>query len=143
MAKRSFETDLDLNDAFTTLKRVCADIGKVKEVMADTRSLKMKARYGLNPVTLRASVLSSNQGGSVIELEARGQDVWGVASRTVMDRLAAAFPPPTQSTLPPPPTASSTNQESVLSVELRELKQLFDEGVLTEEEFTEAKKKLF
>lgn len=57
-----------------------------------SRSLVSRTRYGLNPVRLRIAVLSGvNPQTAVIEIQARGQDVWGVASRKAMDRLMAAF----------------------------------------------------
>jgi hypothetical protein len=36
-------------------------------------------------------VSSNGPESSKVEMAARGQDVWGVASRTVMDRIIAAI----------------------------------------------------
>ena len=68
-----------------------AGVGKVEQANPDTRSLVIKARYGLNPVRLRVSVLSGpHPDTSVLDIQARGQDILGVASRKVIDRLIEA-----------------------------------------------------
>ena len=74
------------------LKAVAADLGNVEESHETSRFLIFKARYGLNPVRLRVSVQSgASDATSRLEIQARGQDIWGVASRKTMDRLCAAF----------------------------------------------------
>lgn len=78
--------------AWQALARAAQTVGKIEEKSEATRSLKMKARYGLNPVRLRASVLSgATAQTSVLEFEARGQDVMGVASRKVIDKVIAGL----------------------------------------------------
>jgi hypothetical protein len=74
------------------LKSAAAALGKIEESHETTRYLILKARYGLNPVRLRVSVQSGpTSDRAILEIEGRGQDVWGVASRKVIDRLCAAF----------------------------------------------------
>ena len=74
---------------FQRLQAAFERIGKVEEASPSTRYLIGKARYGLNPVRLRVSVLSGPDGSSVLEVQGRGQDIWGVASRKIIDRLLA------------------------------------------------------
>lgn len=90
MTSRRVEISRSPDDAWVSLLTAAADVGKVKEQQEATRSLTMKARYGLNFVSLRCSVLSGAAAGTaVIEFEARGQDIRGVASRLVIDRVIA------------------------------------------------------
>lgn len=67
-------------------------MGKIEEQSDATRFLVMKARYGLNPVRLRVTVLSGPlPSSSILEITGRGQDVMGVASRKVIDKLILAL----------------------------------------------------
>jgi hypothetical protein len=92
MTQRRIELQAPPDVAWQRLQAAFSSIGKVEEVSDSTRSLKGKARYGLNPVRLRISVLSGPSGDSaVLDIQGRGQDVWGVASRRVIDRLVAAL----------------------------------------------------
>ena len=92
MAQRRVELQLSPDIAWQRLQSACSNIGKVEEVSNSTRSLVAKARYGLNPVRLRISVLSGPSGDSaVLDIQSRGQDVWGGASRKVTDRVIAAL----------------------------------------------------
>jgi len=78
--------------AWESLKRAASDVGKVKEESEAARFLVVKARYGLNAVKLRVSVLSGAAPESaVLDIQGRGQDIAGVASRKVIDRLIAAL----------------------------------------------------
>lgn len=80
------------DEAWSALKRAAGATGKVEESSEATLFLIMKARYGLNPVRLRIAVLSGTQpGSSVLDISGRGQDVMGVASRKVIDRLVMAL----------------------------------------------------
>ena len=87
MSNRRVDISKDPEVAWTSLLAAAGMVGKVKEQQDSTRSLKMRARYGLNPVNLRCAVLSgAAPGTAVVEFQGRGQDVLGVASRTVIDR---------------------------------------------------------
>ena len=91
MTTRRVEVQKAPDAAFQRLEEAASNIGKVEQANRDTRSLTLKARYGLNPVRLRVSVLSGSQPEtSVLDIQARGQDILGVASRKVIDRLIAA-----------------------------------------------------
>jgi hypothetical protein len=92
VTQRRVELQLPPDVAWQRLQTAFASIGKVEEAADSTRSLIGKARYGLNPVRLRISVLSSHSPeAAVLDIQGRGQDVWGVASRRVIDRLVAAL----------------------------------------------------
>jgi hypothetical protein len=92
MTARNVELDLPPAKAWEQLKTAATSLGKIEEAQENSRFLILKARYGLNPVRLRVSVLSCpSPNVSRIEIQGRGQDVWGVASRKVIDRLCAAL----------------------------------------------------
>ncbi len=92
MSERRVEVDMPKGEAWRRVISAAEQVGKVESRADGAYYLTMKARYGLNPVRLRVSVLTGpNEGASVIEIQGRGQDVWGVASRTVIDRLCAAL----------------------------------------------------
>jgi hypothetical protein len=92
MAARRVELQIEPAAAWARLEQICASLGKVEEANQTSRSLVSRTRYGLNPVRLRIAVLSgATPQSSVLEIQARGQDVWGVASRKAMDRLVAGF----------------------------------------------------
>jgi hypothetical protein len=91
MSARRVELSRTPDGAGPILLAAASKIGKVKESDPSTRSLTMKARYGLNPVTLRANILTGTADTSVVEFHARGQDILGVASRTVIDRVVGAL----------------------------------------------------
>lgn len=80
------------DEAWQELKEIAATLGRVEEVRETSRYLVLKARYGLNPVRLRISVASGpNSDTTVLDIQGRGQDVWGVASRKIIDRVIAGF----------------------------------------------------
>lgn len=92
MAARTIELQMSAAAAWDRLKVVAASMGKIEEVGEAARFISFKTRYGLNPVRLRVSVLSGpSDGTAVLDIQGRGQDVWGVASRKVIDRLCASF----------------------------------------------------
>src|SRR5437879_5371978 len=92
MSERTVELQIPPEAAWEQLKSTAATLGKVEEAHDTSRFLVLKARYGLNPVRLRVNVLTGpSRGTSRLEIQGRGQDVWGVASRKVIDRLCAAF----------------------------------------------------
>ncbi len=91
MTARTVEVQLPADVAWSRLKRAARTIGKVEEVSDVARYLVMKARYGLSPVRLRVAVRTGSPAVSLLEIQARGQDVWGGASRKVIDRLCAAI----------------------------------------------------
>lgn len=92
MANRRVEVQMAPDVAWKSLTAAAADVGKIEESSDATRFLVMKARYGLNPVRLRISVLSADQpDAAVLEIQGRGQDVAGVASRKVIDKLVLAL----------------------------------------------------
>ncbi|MBI1376625.1 MAG: hypothetical protein GC157_03960 [Frankiales bacterium] len=88
MTERRVELPVGPDEAYQRLLKAAAGTGKVEESSDAARYVVCKARYGLNPVRVRISVLSSATGdSSVIEFGGRGQDVWGVASRKVIDSI--------------------------------------------------------
>jgi hypothetical protein len=92
MTARTVELQLPTAQAWDRLKTAAASLGKVEEAHDTSRYLVLKARYGLNPVRLRVSVHTGPLAGtSRLDIQGRGQDVWGVASRKVIDRLCAAL----------------------------------------------------
>lgn len=92
MTARTVELQLPTAIAWDRLKTAARSLGKIEEAQENSRFLILKARYGLNPVRLRVSVLSGPSAEtSQLDIQGRGQDVWGVASRRVIDRLCAAL----------------------------------------------------
>ena len=92
MTNRTVELQLPPKAAWEQLIASADKLGKIQEVHDASRFLILKARYGLNPVRLRISVLSGpTDQSSRLDIQGRGQDVWGVASRKVIDRLCASF----------------------------------------------------
>jgi hypothetical protein len=92
MSARRVELQLQPTAAWARLQQICSSLGKIEEANEMSRSLVSKTRYGLNPVRLRIAVVSGpTPDSSVLEIQARGQDVWGVASRKAMDRVVAGF----------------------------------------------------
>lgn len=92
MSSRTVELQLSPDVAWDGLKTAANTLGKIEETSDTARFLIFKARYGFNPVRMRVSVMSGPTGDtSRLEIQARGQDIWGVASRKVIDRLCAAF----------------------------------------------------
>lgn len=92
MSQRRIELQQSPDQAWTNLNRAAADVGKIEERSDTARFLVMKARYGLNPVRLRVAVLTGGTPESaVVEVQGRGQDVMGVASRKVIDKLVLSL----------------------------------------------------
>ena len=92
MSARQIELSMTPEIAWQRLQAAFDQIGKIEEANDASRTLIGKARYGTNPVRLRVSILTGNTPPSaVLDIQGRGQDVWGVASRKVMDRLIAQF----------------------------------------------------
>jgi hypothetical protein len=87
---RRVELSVTPDAAFAKVSRAFEVIGKLEDANPTTRTVVGKARYGLNPVRLRVSILSA-PAGSVLEIAGKGQDVWGAASRKVTDKLLAAI----------------------------------------------------
>lgn len=92
MTDRNIELQMPVDVAWTRLQSAANSVGKIEEAHQTSHYLVMKARYGLNPVRLRVSVLTGpTPETAVLEIGGRGQDVWGVASRKVIDRLCASL----------------------------------------------------
>ena len=92
MSAKTVELQMTTEEAWAKLRSVASTIGKVEEASDAARYLIFKTRYGLNPVRLRVSVLSGPTDSTArLDIQGRGQDVWGVASRKVIDKLCAAF----------------------------------------------------
>lgn len=92
MTNMTVELQLPPEQAWDRVKAAADELGKVEEAHENSHYLLLKARYGLNPVRLRVAVLSGPTAQtSRLEIHGRGQDVWGVASRKVIDRLCAAI----------------------------------------------------
>lgn len=90
MTTRTVEIQQPVERAWERLQAAAAAVGKVEEANDLSHYLIMKARYGLNPVRVRISVVSgAGENTSRLEIQGRGQDLWGVASRKVIDRLCA------------------------------------------------------
>ena len=92
MTNFKVEVRQSVDEAYASLVGAAESIGKIQSRSDSARYLVLKARYGLNPVTMRCAVLTNTSGaGAVIEFSGRGQDVWGVASRKIIDRLIEAL----------------------------------------------------
>jgi len=92
MTNFNIELTKTVDDAYQSLVIAAETIGKIESKSDSAKYVVLKARYGLNPVTMRCRVMSNTTGqGSVIEFSGRGQDVWGGASRKVIDRLIQAL----------------------------------------------------
>jgi hypothetical protein len=92
MTTRTVEVQLPPRDAWERVKSAASSIGTVEEAHDATRFLVLKSRYGLNPVRLRVSVQTGPTAETaLLDVQGRGQDIWGVASRKVIDRLCAAI----------------------------------------------------
>jgi hypothetical protein len=92
MSNRTVELQLAPGTAWDQLKTAADKLGKIQESHDASRFLILKARYGMNPVRLRVSVLSGpTDESSRLDIQGRGQDIWGVASLKVIDRLCASF----------------------------------------------------
>jgi hypothetical protein len=146
MSQRRIEFPAPPDVAWPCLKAAFATIGKIEESNESTRSLIGKASYGLNPVRMRVSVLSGPSGDSaVFDIQARGQDVWGKASRTVIDRLAAALEADAQKARTDAresSMATSADGAHAISDELSRLGELHRTGTIDDQEFAAAKAKL-
>jgi hypothetical protein len=92
MTTRTVELQLPPAEAWERLKSAASSIGKVEEAHEPSRFLILKSRYGLNPVRLRVSVLTgATPKTALLDVQGRGQDIWGVGSRKVIDRLCTAI----------------------------------------------------
>ena len=88
MTNRRIGVPLSQEGAFENLEIAAEAVGKVEESNRHASYLIIKARHGLNPVRIRCSVMSGGtDSSSVIEFSGRGQDIWGVASRKMIDAL--------------------------------------------------------
>lgn len=89
MPKTLIELLVPPTEAFEKLHNAMGDLGKVKKSDREERRLQGKARYGLNPVNLWISVEPGNESAntSTVEIEAHGQDVFGVAARKTIESL--------------------------------------------------------
>lgn len=89
---RRVELTVTPDVAFVRVCEVMAQVGKVESTSEISRSLVGKARYGLNPVRVRISVMGgTDPSSSVVEFSGKGQDVWGAAPRKVIDRIVDAL----------------------------------------------------
>lgn len=86
-----FELPFNSDLAFQKVFVACSEIGKIEESSAVAKFIIVKARYGLNTVRARISVSSNGPESSKVEMATRGQDVWGIAGPTVIDRIIAAI----------------------------------------------------
>jgi hypothetical protein len=92
MTQRRVEIQAPMPHTWNSLLAGAGSLGRVEEQHPASKYFLMKARYGLNPVRLRVSVMNGpTEQSSVVEITGRGQDVWGVASRKVIDRLLATL----------------------------------------------------
>jgi hypothetical protein len=92
MTTRQVELPLDPAAAWPMVLRAADSTGKVKESVEAAHYLTLKSRYGLEAVHLRVAVLSGpTPNTSILEIQGHGDDIWGVASRKVMDKLIGAL----------------------------------------------------
>lgn len=77
-------------EALNMVRRAFEDIGKVKSVEDDKMLVRGSTRYGLQKVRLKASV-APDPAGSVVTVKAQGDDVWGKAAKSAVQRLADAL----------------------------------------------------
>ncbi len=68
-----------------------AEVGTLEEYNDLARYVVIKARYGLNPVRVRASIVGLTDNTCKLTIQGRGQDVWGTASKKVMERIVTAI----------------------------------------------------
>jgi uncharacterized Zn finger protein (UPF0148 family) len=78
--------------AWQRVKIAMRRIGKVEKESEAARVLAGKARYGLQPIRLKVAVVPGpTRGTSVLEVAAKGDDVWGVGARKVTEKLILAL----------------------------------------------------
>ena len=87
----TFELPFGSEEAYQKILSACNEVGKVEDSNALAKYVVVKARYGLNPVRARIVVTSVSENLCSVDMQARGQDGWGVASRTVMERIISAI----------------------------------------------------
>lgn len=78
------------DQAFTKARAALASVGKVTEDDASEHFLRGTARYGLQKVRVKVNVEDADT-GSTVRIRAQGDDVWGKAAKTVVQRLADAM----------------------------------------------------
>jgi hypothetical protein len=149
MNQRRVEVALSPDVAYDRVYDATNQIGKVEEARRTTRTITGKARYGLNPVRYRVAVLSGlTPESAIIEIQGRGQDIWGVASRKVIDRLVALIDgrtvtaPANSQPAAPAIAAGSQEPSGSMSDEIGKLAQMNRDGILSDEEFGAAKRSL-
>lgn len=77
-------------EALDHVKEAFESVGKLKSVEDEKLLVRGTTRYGLQKVHLKASITSSSD-GSVVSIKAQGDDVWGKAARTAVEKLADAL----------------------------------------------------
>jgi hypothetical protein len=89
---RRAELSLPPDKPWNWLYVAFALIGKIEDASDAAKFLVGKARYGRNLVRHRISILSdAGPASSVLDKKGQGQDVMGVASRKVINRLLVAL----------------------------------------------------
>lgn len=78
--------------AWLRVQAAMNQIGKTKQAANTSRMLVGKARYGLQAVKIKVAVVPGTTAGtSVLEIEAAGDDIWGVGERKVTERFLLAL----------------------------------------------------
>lgn len=94
-ANRRVQYDVERAEAVAAVETAFGSIGKVLEVQPGTGTVIGRARYGLQSVKLRVSVLDGPRPGtSVLEITGASDDLWGAAARKGTEKLIAALPAP-------------------------------------------------
>jgi hypothetical protein len=65
-------------------------IGRVVESSDALHTITGKSRYGLQSIKLRVAVISHPE-GSIVEIQAFGDDIWGGCARKGADKLLRAL----------------------------------------------------
>ncbi len=92
MPSRRVELNVPPAKAFMLVHAALTSVGSVKGASQTTDTLHGSVRYGLAACSVRISVLSGpSTGTSIVELQAKGQDVWGSGARKAMDKVIGAI----------------------------------------------------
>ena len=91
-ANREVFLDMPPREAFERVLAAMQSIGRVVERWQTTMTAVGTTRYGLQSAELLVSVLPSRD-GSVVQIRAAGDDIWGAGARTGAEKLIREFDP--------------------------------------------------
>jgi hypothetical protein len=89
-ASREVFLDLAPQEAFERAVAAMESIGRVLERWRTTKTALGTTRYGLQSAQLHVSVLP-DAAGSVVQIRAAGDDIWGAGARRSADKLVRAL----------------------------------------------------